>query len=95
MIILQVFMLKHAQHILKAHEKKNPAEYKPNLSSIRKGGGCFWILVVMFLCIGNESWDSGHRFRKMKKIVRVPYDPEKKKRRIPLELKVPGGWICK
>ncbi|XP_023324506.1 zinc finger protein 37 [Eurytemora carolleeae] len=45
--------------------------------------------------LGNESWDSGHRFRKMKKIVRVPYDPEKKKRRIPLELKVPGGWICK
>ena len=92
MNILQVFTLKHAQHILKA-QKKPPAQYKPILPSIRGGG--FWILVFMFFCIGNESWDSGHRFRKMKKIVRVPYDPEKKKRRIPLELKVPGGWICK
>ena len=61
---------------------------------LNQGGGLN-IGFLCCLCLGNESWDSGHRFRKMKKIVRVPYDPEKKKRRIPLELKVPGGWICK
>ena len=45
MIILQVFMLKHAQHILKAHEKKP----QPNINLIspqsgRGGAFGYWLL---------------------------------------------------